>query len=36
MEKESDGAAGRDMVIGFGGLVENGEDGVSGFGKSGG
>lgn len=34
MEKESDGAAGRDVVIGFGGLVENGEDGVHGFRKS--
>ena len=33
MEKESHGAARRDMIIGFGRLIENGEDGVYGFGK---
>ena len=34
MKKESHGAARRDMIVVFGGLVENGLDGVYGFGKS--
>lgn len=34
MEKEGHGAAGRDMIVGFGRLIESGKDGVYGFGKS--
>lgn len=34
MEKEGHGAARRDMIVGFGGLIENGKDGVYGCRKS--
>ena len=34
MEKEGHGAAYRNMTISFSGLVEDGKDGVYGFGKS--
>ena len=34
MKKERHRAAGRDMIIGFCGLVENGKDGVYGLGQS--
>ena len=33
MKKECHGAARRDMIVGSGGLVENGLDGIYGFGK---
>ena len=33
MEKESHGAASRDMIVAFGRLIEDGEDGIYGFGK---
>ena len=33
MEKEGHGSARRDMIIGFGGVVENGKDSVYGSGK---
>lgn len=33
MEEESHRTAGRDVIIGFGGLIEDGKDGVYSFGE---